>query len=78
MNINLTEEMILALIICFPVGRTSGHPWGTRGNPRGMVQFWYFLFAAGEGSCLVLETTSLDHGDIPTGLLRVLVSGMLI
>ena len=35
---------------------------------------WYSFgvsfFPAGEGSCLVLETTSLDHGDIPTGFVR--------
>ena len=40
----------------------------------GMVQFrYFFFFPAGEGSCLVLETTSLNHGDIPTGF--VLYSG---
>ena len=38
-------------------------------EPEGMVQFWWF-FAAGEGSCLVLETTSLDHGDVLRGYIR--------
>ena len=42
----------------------------THGNPRGgeWYSFGISFFPAGEGSCLVLETTSLDHGDIPTGL----------
>ena len=42
----------------------------THGNPRGVewYSFGISFFPAGEGSCLVLETTSLDHGDIPTGL----------
>ena len=34
---------------------------------------WYFetaSFPAGEGICLVLDTTSHDHGDIPTGFVR--------
>ena len=43
-----------------------------RGN--GTV-FFISFFPAGEGSCLVLETTSLDHGDIPKGFVRVLVNG---
>ena len=29
-----------------------------------------------EGSCFVLETTSLDHGAIPKGFVRLLVSGI--
>ena len=28
-----------------------------------------------EGSCLVLETTLLDHGDIPTGFVRGSATG---
>ena len=48
-----------------------GHPRGTYRNPGGMVQFWHFFFPVGEESCLVLETTSLDHGNIPTRFVRV-------
>ena len=29
----------------------------------------------GEESCLVLETTSLDHGDMPTGFVRGSATG---
>ena len=36
-------------------GSPWANPWDTHG---GMVQFWHFFFPAGEGSCLVLETTS--------------------
>ena len=46
--------------------RSPGHPWEARGNGVVLV----FLFPAGEGSCLVLETTLVDHEDIPTGLVR--------
>lgn len=42
------------------------YPRDTHGNPDGMVHF----YPAGEGSCLVLETTSLDHGDVPSGYVR--------
>ena len=42
-------------------------PLGTHRKPGGMVQFWYFFFPAGKESCLVLETTLLDHGYIPMG-----------
>ena len=49
------------------MGRPPGHPQRTHGKPAGVVQFWYFFFPRGGGSCLVLETTSLDLGDIPTG-----------
>ena len=45
-------------------------PRDTHGNPEGRVHFWYFFFPLREGSCLVLETTSLDHGNIPTGFVR--------
>ena len=49
-------------------------PWDTPEEPRGtqggMVQFGISFFLAGEGSCLVLDTSSLDHGDIPTGFVR--------
>ena len=50
-----------ALIIC------SGEPTGTQGE---WYSFGISFFPAGEGSCLVLETTSLDHGDILTGFVR--------
>ena len=36
------------------------------------------FFPAGGYSCLVLETTSLDHTNIPTGFGQVLVSGILL
>jgi len=45
-------------------------PGGTHESSGGMVQFYYFNILAGEGSCLVLETISLDHRDIPTGFVR--------
>lgn len=32
--------------------------------------FGVSFYPAGEGSCLVLETTSLDHGDVPSGYVR--------
>ena len=41
-----------------------GEPTGTQGKWHSFV---CFFFPAGEGICLVLETTSHDHGDIPTG-----------
>ena len=45
------------------------------GEPRGNGTVLVFLFSpAGERNCLVLETTSLEHGNIPTGFVRVLVS----
>ena len=46
-----------------PHGSTLGTPRGKHRNPGVMVVFWYFFFPDGGGSCLVLETTSLDHGD---------------
>ena len=71
-----------ALIICTPMGRPPGHPRGTHGNPgelTGTQGKWYSFdisfFLAGEESCLTLETTSLDHGDIPTGLTRASATG---
>ena len=51
--------------------------WVNRGEPRGdgtVLVFIFFLL--GEGSCLVLETTSLDDEDIPTGFVRVLVNAL--
>ena len=50
-------------------------PWDTPGEPRGsqggMVQFGIYFFLAGEGSCLVLNTTSLDHRDISRGYIDI-------
>ena len=63
-----------ARIICFPVGRprdTPEEPTGTQGEWHSLD---ISLFPLGKGSCLVLETTSLDHGDIQTGFVRLLVS----
>ena len=55
-------------------------PWVDPREPTGTQAEWYnfgiSVFPAGKGSCLVLETTSLDQGDIPTGFVRVLVSGI--
>ena len=39
-------------------------PWEPRGNGTVSV---FLLFPVKEGSCLVLETTWLDHRNIPTG-----------
>ena len=48
----------------------------------GILGGWYSFsisfFPVGDGSCLVLETTSLDHGDIPTGFVGVLVSDIAL
>ena len=41
-----------------------GPPTRTQGE---WYSFGSSFFPAGEGSCLVLETTSLDHGDTHTG-----------
>lgn len=41
---------------------------GTEGE---WYSFGSSFFPAGEGSCLVWETTLLDHGDIPTGFGRI-------
>ena len=49
-------------------------PWDTPGEPSGTQREWYSFgisfSPAAEGNCVVLETTFLDHGDIPTGLVR--------
>ena len=54
------------LAICIALDRQLGNPQGTHGSPRGMVQLWQFFFPVGEEGCSVLETISLDHGNIPT------------
>ena len=36
-----------------------------------MVQFGHFFFPVGRGSCLVLENTSQDYGNIPIGFIWV-------
>ena len=48
----------------------------TAGNQGEWYSFGISFFPAGEGSCLVLETASLDHRDIPMGFVRVLVNGI--
>ena len=67
---------LLQLTLCtyhlLPCGSTPGTP---SGNPGGRVQFWYFFFPKGGGSCLVSKTTLLDHGDIPTGFARGSATG---
>ena len=54
-------------------------PWDTPGKPTGtkgrMVQFSSSFFLAGDRSCLVLDMTSLDHGNIPMGFVRGSVTG---
>ena len=64
-----------ALISCFPWVDPWDTPRGPRRTQGGMVQFGISFFLAGEGSCLVLDTTLLDHGDIPTGFVRASVTG---
>ena len=54
-------------------GSTPGEPTGTQGK---WCSFDISFFSTEEGSCLVLETTSLDHGDIPKRFGRVLVRGI--
>ena len=56
-----------------PRGSTTGQP--TRSQAK-WYSFGISFFLAGEGSCSVLETLLLDRGNIPTGLGRVLVSGI--
>lgn len=56
--------------IRFPVGR----PTGAQGE---WYNFGISFFPTGEESCLVLETTLLDQGDIPTGFVRGSTPGEL-
>ena len=58
------------------VARTPGHPPKNAREPRKNGTVLIFLFPLGEGSGLVLNTTSQDHGDILTGFVRVFVSGI--
>ena len=52
-------------------------PLDLPGEPRGNGTVLVFLFfPAGDGNCLVLETTLLDHGEIATGFVPGLVSGI--
>ena len=78
----LSRLDIIQLSLAFP----WVDPWDTPGEPRGtqggMVQFDISFSLAREGSCLVLDTTSLDHRDIsrgyidiPTGFVRGSMSG---
>ena len=50
-------------------------PWDTHGHPGRWYSFCIAFLPAREGSCLVLETTSLDHVDIPTGFVRGSATG---
>ena len=53
---------------------TTGEPTG--GQPEGKwSSFDIPFFLAGEGSCLVLKMTSVDHGDLPTGFVRGSATG---
>ena len=45
------------------------YPRGPNGNP-GVVQFCYFFFPRGEEGSLVLETTTMDQGDILARFVR--------
>ena len=54
-------------------GSYPGTSPGTHGE---WYSFGLSFLTAEEGSCLALETTLLDHRDIFTGFVRVLVSGI--
>ena len=59
------------------MGRSWVDPRGTDLNQGGHGTVLAFpFFPAGKASCFLSETTSLDHGDIPTGFGRLLVSGI--
>ena len=51
---------------------TPEEPTSTQG---GWYRFGISSFLAWKGTCLVLKTTSLDHGDIPTGFVRGSATG---
>ena len=55
-------------------------PWDTPREPTGTQEEWngvgISFFPTGQGSCLVLESSLLDHEDIPTGFVRVLAGGI--
>ena len=51
---------------------TPGVPTGSQGE---WSSFGISFFPAGAGDCLVLETTSVDHGHIPTGFVRGSATG---
>ena len=59
--------MIVALMHLSTTGTPPGNPREPRRN--GTVKA--FLFPRGGGKLLVLETTSQDYGNIPTGFIRV-------
>ena len=50
-------------------------PQDTPGIPGEWYSFGISFFPAEEGSCLVLKTTCLGHGDIPTGFVRGSATG---
>ena len=55
-------------------------PWVDPREPRENGTIFHFgisFFPTGEESCLVLETTLLDQGDIPTGFVRGSTPGKL-
>ena len=52
-------------------GSITGTPSGSPREPMGNDTDLLFVFPpAGKGSCLVLETTLPNRGDIPTGFVR--------
>ena len=50
---------------------TTGTPPGNSREPRKNGTVRAFLFPRGGGKLLLLETTSQDYGNIPTGFIRV-------
>ena len=64
--------------LCNIMHLSFASPWAdpraTHGQPTGAQGEWHnfgiSFFPTGEESCLVLETTFLDQGDIPTGFVR--------
>ena len=78
-RIYLRELVILAtlsyaFIIYFPESQPLGHRQGTQWD---WYSFGISFFPVGKGSCLVLEMTLLDHGDMPMGFVQVFVSSIL-
>jgi len=60
----ISVQGIMHLAFAFLWVAPQDTPWEPRGN--GTVSVFLF-FPVKEGSCLVLETTWLDHRNIPTG-----------
>ena len=57
------------------MGRPRNIPWEPTGSQGEWSSFGISFVPAGEGSCLVLETTSVDHEDISKGLVRSSATG---